>query len=81
MSAPLTPVERRLAKYAKAARWKAMGPAIIERPLRLIGSLTNTHSDAGMVASVDYKVAWAYARRGKGMHVTAVGRDVLRAAA
>jgi len=77
MSAPLTPVERRLAKYAKAARWVAMRPAIIERPLRLIGGLTNTYSDAGMVASAAYKAAFASAQKGQGIRVTAIARDLL----
>mgnify|MGYP000502666555 CR=1 FL=1 len=69
MITDLTPIERRLVKRAKAARRAAMGPAIIERPLRLIGGLTRTSA---------YQVALEYAKLGQGMRVTAEARRLLR---
>lgn len=66
------------------ARRQAMGIALIQRPLRLIGAMTNTftvkHGRPHTTASPDYQIAAEYASRGFGAGVRATAYGVLRGA-
>ncbi len=66
------------------ARRKAMGVALIERPLRLIRVLTDTketdsHGVVHCVASSDTKFAEECARHGEGHFVRTIARQAMRA--
>ncbi len=61
------------------ARRKAMGIALIERPLRLIAALSNTKDEKGnTVESREYKEARRAANYGSGGFVRGTARVALR---
>lgn len=67
------------------ARRKAMGIALIQRPLRFIGDKTNTvtlvDGKPKMKASPQFQAACIYASHGFGLGVQGIARQVLRSLA